>query len=58
LRRRWGLEERQTLIRLRAKNVNPAGIVHQLNKQFWSGTEIRTPTAVTRYLENNGLNID
>lgn len=57
MRNKWSTEEIAELARLRTKRVKPLEITHLLNQKFWEDKPVRTPTAVIRFCENNGLNL-
>jgi len=57
MKKNWSSKEIAELARLRAERVKPPEIARLLNQKFWNDEPIRTPTAVIRFFDNNGLSI-
>lgn len=57
MKKNWIPEEIAELARLRAERAKPPEIARLLNQKFWEDKPVRTPTAVIRFVDNNGLNI-
>jgi hypothetical protein len=57
LKKNWSSEEIAELARLRTEKTKSPEIARLLNQKFHKNKPIRTPTAVIRFIDNNGLNI-
>jgi len=57
MRNKWSSKEIAELAKLRTQRIKPLQIAYLLNQKFWEDKPVRTPTAVIRFYENNGLNI-